>query len=426
MLEANKIYHGDNLSYLENMPNKCIDLVYIDPPFGTQTLQKSRTWNEKIQGAVFYGLWSGGVHGYMQFLSGRLRHIHRILKPSGSLFLHLDWRMAHYAKIELDKIFGMKNFINEIIWHYDKWTNAASHFQKNHDTILYYAKHKGKHTFNKLYSSKISPHYEKGYHTNVVKSGDNGRLRQLIVYDPIKAKKQIESDKFDKVVYRDKQTKVALPDVWQIPIINPMAKERLGNYPTQKPLVLLERIVESASNKGDLVMDCFCGCGTTIEAAYKLGRDWIGIDASMLACKEMQKRMKERQKTIVPIHKQILTKDEFMKLSPFEFEKATVRAIGGVANTKQVGDDGVDGMLSSDWTPIQVKKSENIGRPVLDAFYKHISEHKAKRGVIIALSFSKGIKEEKARLEREKSFDIQLLTLDNIIKGNYREEQKLI
>lgn len=394
MLELNKIYHGDNLYYLESMPDECIDLVYIDPPFGTQTLQKSRTWNERVQGAVFYDLWGGGVHGYMQFLSERLRHLHRVLKPTGALFLHLDWRMAHYAKVELDKIFGIGNFVNEIIWFYKTGGMSKRWLGRKHDTILFYGKSK-KYRFN-LQKEKSYLAHKYGFSNVEIKEDENGFY-----------------------------TLVGMRDVWDIPALRGNQPETLG-YPTQKPLALLERIVAIASSEGDVVLDCFCGCGTAVEAAHKLGRDWIGIDASMLACKEIKKRMREKQKVVVEIQKQVMTKAQFMKLEPFEFEKAAVRAIGGVPNTKQVGDDGVDGVLSSDWTPIQVKKSERIGRPVLDAFHKHIAKHKAKRGVIIALSFGRGIKEERARLEREDGFDIQLLTLDNVIKGNYREGQKLL
>ena len=394
MLELNKIYHGDNLYYLESMPDECIDLVYIDPPFGTQTLQKSRTWNERVQGAVFYDLWGGGVHGYMQFLSERLKHLHRVLKPTGSLFLHLDWRMAHYAKVELDKIFGISNFVNEIIWFYKTGGMSKRWLGRKHDTILFYGKSKN-YKFNPLKEKSYLAH-KYGF-SNVDIKEDGGGFYTL----------------------------VGLRDVWDIPALRGNQPETLG-YPTQKPLALLEKIVAIASDEGDVVLDCFCGCGTAVEAAYKLGRDWIGIDASMLACKEIKKRMREKQKVVVDIQRQVITKAQFMKLEPFEFEKAAVRAVGGVPNTKQVGDDGVDGVLSSDWTPIQVKKSERIGRPVLDAFHKHIAKHKAKRGVIIALSFGKGIKEERARLEREEGFDIQLLTLDKVIKGNYREGQKLL
>lgn len=410
MLELNKIYHGDNLSYLESMPDECIDLVYIDPPFGTQTLQKSKTWNEKVQGAVFYDLWGGGVHGYMQFLSARLRHIHRILKPTGSLFLHLDYRMAHYAKVELDKIFGMNNFVNEIIWCYQGAGQSKRHFKRKHDTILFYGKSK-KYQFN--------------WREVGIKIGEKQRVKYTSKDEKGYYKSYRHKDGKVYKKYFDENEIMPQLDYWTDVSIIQSHKERLG-YPTQKPLALLERIIKCASNEGDVVLDCFCGCGTTIEAAHELGRDWIGIDASMLACKEMKKRMKARQKVIVDIKKQAMTKAEFMKLEPFEFEKAVVRAIGGVANTCQVGDDGVDGILSSDWTPIQVKKSEKIGRPVLDSFHKHIVKHKANRGIIIALSFGKGIKEEKARLEREEDFDIQLLTLDDVIKGNYREEQKLI
>jgi len=411
MLELNKIYHGDNLPYLENMPDECIDLVYIDPPFCTQALQKSKTWNEKVQGAVFYDLWGGGAHGYMSFLSNRLHHIRRILKPTGSLFLHLDYRMAHYAKVELDKIFGIKNFNNEIIWCYSTSGRAPrgkrNKWAQKHDTILWYAKNIQK--FRADCTVPVTEDYLESHYRQTDGKGRQCRIR-------------VDAGK-ERIYYPDEGMNGT--DWWEITPVNSQAKERIG-YPTQKPLALLERIVECASNEGDIVFDCFCGCGTTIEAAHKQGRNWIGIDASMLACKEMKKRMKTCQKVIVDIEKQVLTKAQYMKLEPFEFEKAVVRAIGGIANTKQVGDDGVDGILSSDWTPIQVKKSEKVGRPVLDSFYKHIAKHKANRGVIIALSFGRGIKEERVRLEREEGFDIQLLTLDDVIKGNYREEQKLL
>ena len=412
MLELNKIYHGDNLFYLESMPDECIDLVYIDPPFGTQTLQKSKTWNEKVQGAVFYDLWGGGIHGYMQFLSDRLRHIHRILKPTGSLFLHLDYRMAHYAKVQLDEQFGIKNFNNEIIWCYSTSGRGSrgkrNRWAQKHDTILWYAKNIKK--FKADCTVPVSDDYIESHYRQMDNEGRKCRIR-------------VDAGR-ERIYYPDEG--INGNDWWtDIPYVNSQAKDRLG-YPTQKPLQLLERIIKCASSEEDIVLDCFCGCGTTIEAAHKLHRNWIGIDASMLACKEMKKRMKVKQKVIVDIEKQAMTRKEFMELEPFEFEKAVVRAIGGIANTCQVHDDGVDGILSSDWTPIQVKKSSKIGRPVLDSFHKHIAKHKAKRGIIVALSFNKGIREERAKLEREEGFDIQLLTLDDVIKGKCREEQKLI
>ena len=108
-LETNRIYHGDNMYYMPGMPAESIDLIYIDPPFGTQSLWRSRAFKEKVQELQFYDICGGGVHGYINFMVERLRHMHRLLKPTGSLFVHLDWRMAHYIKIELDKIFGVKN-----------------------------------------------------------------------------------------------------------------------------------------------------------------------------------------------------------------------------------------------------------------------------------------------------------------------------
>ena len=141
----NNIYHGDNLYYLQDMPDNLIDLIYIDPPFGTQTLWKSNAFREKVQDLQFYDVWGGGLNGYVEFMRERLNQMHRVLKPTGVLCVHLDWRMAHYIKVELDKIFGVKNpalsntnFLNEIIWCYSNSGRAQKGFCKKHDSILVY------------------------------------------------------------------------------------------------------------------------------------------------------------------------------------------------------------------------------------------------------------------------------------------------
>lgn len=213
--------------------------------------------------------------------------MHRVLKDTGSLYLHCDSTASHYLKIVLDQIFGEKNFINEVIWCYRKWTNTAKLFQKNHDTILVYAKSRGKHKFNKLFDSDTSQKkkYQRGWDTNVIKG-----VKQLIVYDKEKASHKITHGVYDKIVYREDQQKVNLPDFWEIPILNSQAKERTG-YPTQKPLALLHRIVEASSDEGDIVFDPFCGCATTCVAAQQLQRRWIGIDIEAQAAELLMTRL---------------------------------------------------------------------------------------------------------------------------------------
>ena len=142
-VELNRIYQGDNLSFMRSFPEAFIDLIYIDPPFGTQSLWSSKSWNSKVQELQFYDIFGGGVNGYLNFLIPRLRECYRLLKPTGVLCVHLDWRMAHYVKIELDKIFNVKNpassntnFVNEIIWCYSSGGASKRSFAKKHDTLL--------------------------------------------------------------------------------------------------------------------------------------------------------------------------------------------------------------------------------------------------------------------------------------------------
>ena len=173
-MKLDQIYHGDNLWYMEDMikmyPNGMIDLIYIDPPFGTQSLWSSKAWNEPVQEMAFYDVFGGGVSGYINFMVPRLRLMHKLLKPTGSLFVHLDWRMSHYIKIELDKIFGVKNpsakntnFVNEIVWCYKGGGPFKRYLSKKHDIILWYSKKKKKHTYNKQYVPYSEGTLQRGY-----------------------------------------------------------------------------------------------------------------------------------------------------------------------------------------------------------------------------------------------------------------------
>ena len=344
----------------------------------------------------------GGVNGYINFMVERLRQMHRLLKETGSLFVHLDYRMAHYIKVELDKIFNVKNpssnntnFINEIIWCYKSGGASKRSFAKKHDTILFYAKNYRK--------TKINLKKEKSYRNE---SGS-----------PIGKQKYL----YDQ---NGKYTLVLPKDWWEIPILAVNAKERKG-WPTQKPFSLLKKIVESTTDRGDIVADFFCGCGTSIDVSQTLDRKWIGIDASKTACEVMTKRMEERHSLMIGINKKPMTYEEFSKLSYLDYEKATVRHIGGVTNDKQVADGGVDGRLAFDGTPIQVKK-ENKAIGDIDkfrSFYEHVKPHG--RGIFIShKGYTKPCKERASKWRRE-GLDIQLLDTHDVVKGNYREQPKV-
>ena len=305
------LFHGDNLPFLRGINSESVHLIATDPPFNKnkdfhatpdslaagagfqdrwswrddihdewldalQDSEHEKVWAVITSAKIVYG---DDMAAFLCFMAVRLLEMYRILRPDGSLYLHCDHTAVAYLRQLLDAVFGKNNFLNEVVWAYRKWTNAATHFQRNHDSLLVYAKSKGQHTFNKLFDPNAPQvkKYERGWDTNVVE----GNIRQLIVYDRSKARAKIDGGAYDRVVYRDEQPRVALPDHWNIAIINSQAEERTG-YPTQKkkkkPLALYERIIQASSNLGDMVLDPFCGCATTPIAAERLGRQWIGMD----------------------------------------------------------------------------------------------------------------------------------------------------
>lgn len=277
----NMIVFGDNLQFLktiyENNDNLIKDkvkgkvkLIYIDPPFATESDFKNKqgikAYSDKEKGSFF-----------IEFLRRRLIIAKEILSEDGSIFVHLDWKKAHYLKIILDEIFGENNFLNEIIWYYRRWNIATNLFARNHDTLFLYVKSKGNHQFNNLYIPKSE------------KSSAQGKAWKSIIGE----------DGVRRSILTDEQTKgVPMPDVWEISMINPVGSERtLLNYPTQKPETLLERIIKASTNENDLILDFFAGSGTTAAVAEKLNRRWIVCDIGKLSFYTMQKRIMTIEKS---------------------------------------------------------------------------------------------------------------------------------
>ena len=318
------IFCRDNIEILRRIDSKTIDLIYLDPPFN-----KNKSFyapiGSKAEGASFRDTWYEGdikneqldlliekhpniysfIHGitgirgqnktdrnYLIYMAVRLIEMHRILKDTGSLYLHCDQTMSHFLKILLDCIFGGNNFRNEIVWMYRKWTNATNYFQRNHDILLFYSKSGNIH-FNKIYGEPAKSQLEvinKGWNVNKVKKG-----LQLLIYNKEKyeiavKQKIIDINKYCNIIDKTNTAGTALNDNWDIQFLHSQSKERLG-YPTQKPIALLERIIKASSNKGDLILDPFCGCATTCVAAEKLERKWVGIDVSDKAFELVQLRL---------------------------------------------------------------------------------------------------------------------------------------
>ena len=243
---------------MKQLPTESIDLIYIDPPFNTGKQQKTNGigYNDKA---------NGGLSGYILFMRERLFQMHRLLKSTGSIYVHLDWHAVHYIKCKMDEIFGEKNLKNEIIWHYRSGNIAKNSFMRKHDNILFYSKNKELANFNMQYKKE---YYKSIYPTKKISfKGANDA-----------------EDQHGK--YRISQ----VDSVWEISHVFTLSKEHLP-YPTQKPLALLERIIKASSNKGDIVADFFCGSGTSLLAAKKLGRKWIGCDISPKAVEIAQKRL---------------------------------------------------------------------------------------------------------------------------------------
>ena len=302
---TNKLIWGDNkliLSSLKNGPMReeveaqgGLKLIYIDPPFdvgadfsmdievGDDTFTKKPNILEEI---AYRDTWGSGADSFIAMIYERLVLMRDLLAEDGSIYVHCDWRVNSYLRCILNDIFGYSLQKNEVIWHYEKWTAPSKSYQKNHDIIFFYTK-TGNHIFNeqKVVTDNLKDKYEKGYLIGGG-YGSNG----LVVYNKNnpKVKELIASGKY-QVHYAEQEGK-PLSDVWRIPFINPVAKERL-NYPTQKPEALLERIIKASSNQGDLVADFFCGSGTTAAVAEKLNRKWICTDLGKFAIHTTRKRM---------------------------------------------------------------------------------------------------------------------------------------
>ncbi|MEK6643815.1 MAG: site-specific DNA-methyltransferase [Planctomycetota bacterium] len=256
---TSRLHCGDNLPFMASLPSGSIDLLYLDPPFGTNRVRRKA-------GATYSDVWQGGIKSYLAFLYPRLVECHRLLATHGTIYVHLDWRASHYVRIQLDTIFGGENFLNEIIWQYRTGGVSRQWFGRKHDTILCYAKKLGRHRFTMM--------REGAYRTDGLKLDEQGR--------PYKSTKKGR-------LYFDARGP-ALTDVWDMPFLSTVSLERVG-WPTQKPLALLERIITASSRKGDVVGDFFCGSGTALVAAKRLGRSPVGCDSAAAAIRIAKTRL---------------------------------------------------------------------------------------------------------------------------------------
>ncbi|MGI9298085.1 MAG: DNA methyltransferase [Gammaproteobacteria bacterium] len=322
-----RLYIGDNARVLRFMPTESIDLIYLDPPFNSKK-QWAAPIGSPAEGAEFKDTWTltdikadeltvlrnrdelraaegfprvtdlikvlGMINGeswvsYLTFMAVRIFEMHRILKPTGSLYFHCDPTMSHGVKLLLDAIFGEDNFRNEIVWEYHRFSRQSKQqFPRMHDVILFFSKSKI-NTFDCLTVDKRpDENVARGY--RVLR-----QPRKVLVYDWEKYNAQKSRLEVDGYKVSDcTKLSATMGTVWDVPHIHSANKESVG-YPTQKPLQLLERIIKASSKPGDVVLDPFCGCGTACVAAAELERSFIGIDVSQTAADIMKKRMQEEK-----------------------------------------------------------------------------------------------------------------------------------
>jgi len=325
----NRVIYSDSKKALTKMDSNCVSLCYLDPPFFAERIFETKGKYGKINS--FSDKWNRNFDSYLDSMIGILQECHRVLKKTGSLYVHCDWHASHYLKIELDQIFGRNNFHNEIIWRRHNAHNDTRHgtksFGRVHDIILFYSKSKN-YTWNSMYQPYSEEYVKKTYRhveseTGRIYalgdlSGPGGRSKRNPRYkfmgitkywrycessmNRLKKENKIVQSKPGNVPllkrYLDEMHGMMLQDVWDdIKSVQISKKESVG-YPTQKPERLLERIIQISSNEKDIVLDPMCGSGTTLVSSKNLGRNFIGIDSNKQACKIARNRISKRKITL--------------------------------------------------------------------------------------------------------------------------------
>jgi len=276
---ASEVRHGDCLDVARSLAGGSVDLTYVDPPFFTQKTH-SLTTRDRLGKFEFSDEWESRAE-YVEFLRVRLREFHRLLKPTGSLFFHCDTNASHHIRCLLDEVFGESMFRSEIIWHYRRWSNSQRTPLASHQTLFFYSKTDA-YQYHQLFDD-YSPS------TNV------DQILQRRRRDG-HGKSIYARDESGQILNDGHKNGVPVSDVWDIPYLNPKARERVG-YPTQKPILLLERVMSLVTLPGDLVFDPFAGSGTTLVAADLLGRNSIGVDLSASAVELARRRLLDPVKT---------------------------------------------------------------------------------------------------------------------------------
>ncbi len=461
-----KLYFGDNLDILrEHLPNESVDLVYLDPPFNSKrdynllfktpkghsadaqitAFEDSWHWGEQAEReyrdllsqkntdvaemirALRSFLGENDMMAYLVMMANRLLELHRVLKPTGSLYLHCDPTASHYLKIILDSVFGKENFRSEIIWKRSASHGGAVSYNDVHDVLLYFSK-----TNKPIWNSPRSGYDDEYIKSHYSSRDADGRRYQLIsahgagqgperkfgdkIIPPPQGRHWMSQEHIDSMIaenkviftksgmprykkYLDESEGPPLTSVWDdIFPVNSQAAERLG-YPTQKPLALLERIIQASSNPGDLVLDPFCGCGTAVHAAEKLGREWVGIDITNLAISLIEKRLRDAFEGIKfeveGTPKDLDTARDLAVRDKYQFQWWACGLVNAqpYQGKKKGSDGGIDGLIFfQDDTEgakkiiVSVKGGENVGVTMVKDLIATVEREKAAIGIFVTLA----------------------------------------
>ncbi len=476
LLDTRIVYCGDCLDQLAKLPDGCVDLIYIDPPFNSNRNYEV-FWGETKERRAFEDR-HASTAAYIDYMRPRCVELSRVLKKTGSFYYHCDDHASHYVKVMLDQTLGHNNFRNEIIWKRTGARGDAQRWNQLHDTLLFYTG-SSDFTWNQPFAP-YSDEYVKGKYNLRDETGRRYQLTSIISPNPrpnmmyewkgfpspakgwrfskeTMAKLDAEgriwcpADTSKRPRYKrylDEMQGVPMGSVWtDIAPLNSQAQERLG-YPTQKPLALLDRIITASSNPNDIVLDAFCGCGTALVGAQNLDRQWIGIDISPTACRVMAKRLRDvcklrededlwRAGRGFVVRDLPWTEENLRKMPPFEFENWAVIALGGIPNKTQVGDMGIDGRIfpvaaapqkSRDETgeglpmefmdhgyPIQVKQKNQVGRPDIDSFEAVMTREDRTKGFFVSFDYTEGALHEIDAFFRKSGKVIIPLTVREIL-----------
>lgn len=331
-METNKIYQGNSVEKLKEIEANKVDLIYFDPPFFTQ--RKHTLTNKDNSKTYEFDDKYNSIEEYLTLVENVLEQSKRVLKNSGSVFLHCDKTASHNIRLVMDKVFGRENFQSEIIWSYKRWSNSKKGLLNGHQVIFFYSKTQD-FKFNTLYTD-----YSATTNLDQIlqdrKRDENGKS----VY---------KRDENGKVILGKEKKGVPLSDVWEIPYLNPKAKERTG-YPTQKPVLLLNQILNIVTDEGDLVVDPFCGSGTTCVSAKSLKRQFIGIDISQDAVELANSRLEEM----------VISESNLLNKGTNEYQEKSEKELSILQNINAFPvqrNSGIDGFLKDHFEgmPVPVK-----------------------------------------------------------------------